>query len=1475
MGLFSFLRRPARRVRGAARPNHPRRCRFEQMEPRELLAADFPLWVGAVYHEPGDGLDKAGNLFEVTFQGGAVESRLTRLVIDTDKLGTGRLDPGDAFFHTEEEFGAFGWLPLSIVSADGFTVTSQFVENGGSELVLTFDGFTAGDKLVFQIDVDELQEDGVVNAIVEGAEFEGSWFRALFTAPHYHDVEAEGQFFDLYDGHLAAAQQSLPEGQPLDLPPENYMPPSATPRTVFTAGAVFSVEQTPLPITIAGTVFEDVNLDNARQPGEPGIAGVHLSLEQLVNGDYVATGKTAITDGNGEYAFESVLPGTYRIVQTQPAGYFSVGATAGTVDGDTRGYVVGTDVIAGIALLGGEDSLGNDFAEALPATLSGYVYHDANDNGQFDSGEEGIGGVLLDVYQVLPDGTTGAHYQVHTDATGYWSVDGLFPGEYRVEQVQPDGWLNGRASVGTQGGVADSDADTISGIVLLSGALGAQYNFGELLPGTISGQVFVDHDHSGSYTPGEPLLAGVTIYLLDAEGNRIGSTLTDGDGQYAFTGLRPGAYGVEQIQPEGYFQGSTIVGSAGGVVVEDDVIGAIEITSGLSGLNYDFAELAPVAISGYVYVDANNNGLREEGERGIGGVKLTLLDEAGQSLGVSVYTDSSGYYVFDGLRPGTYGVYQTQPEGYFNGRVTAGTKGGVAHNPGDRITGVTLTSGQEGFEYNFGELEPGEISGQVFVDHDHSGSYTPGEPLLAGVTIYLLDAEGNRIGSTLTDGDGQYAFTGLRPGAYGVEQVQPEGYFQGSTIVGSAGGVVVEDDVIGAIEITSGLSGLNYDFAELAPVAISGYVYVDANNNGLRETGERGIEGVRITLLDEAGQSLGASVYTDSSGYYVFDGLRPGTYGVYQTQPEGYFNGLVTAGTKGGVAHNPGDRITGVTLTSGQAGLDYNFAELEPARLSGYVFQDGGTLVLDEGDAVPPVHTVRDGVRRDGSKPLAGVRLQLGDEFGNPILDDAGQPVSTVTDAAGYYEFTFLAAGGYSVLQFQPQGYLDGIDTPGTHGGVALNPHEAIAPDLLARLAPTVPPTDAIVGIFIDYGDDARGYNFSEVLVEFVPPPPPPTPPPPDPYPWTPLSPPPSVTSTDPNAYPIGITTTSLSPTGLWPSYGGGGGYGEPSSYSWHLSVVNAGQPRREGDSAALARAGREATVRLVSRGELGEALDEGRWVFVDGSGRTVRTFHFGARGALPIVGDFSGDGRFEIGVFIDGQWFIDLSGNGVWDEGDLWAQLGDAGDQPVVGDWDGDGKADIGTFGPSWPGDARAIAAEPGLPTVANRSRGGFKNLPPRPTEAASGDRQLRRVSDGPLRRDLIDHVFAYGQPGDRAVAGDWNGDGVATIGIFRAGTWYLDVNGNGRLDDADIVALFGREGDVPVVGDFTGDGVANIGVFRNGKWILDTGGNHREDATDKVFELGGPGDVPVVGDVTGDGQLEFGVFQPGAPPPSHRAAR
>ena len=56
------------------------------------------------------------------------------------------------------------------------------------------------------------------------------------------------------------------------------MPPSDVSHADLTAGAIFPLQQTPLPITMSGTVFEDLNANNTQQSGEPGIAGVALGL---------------------------------------------------------------------------------------------------------------------------------------------------------------------------------------------------------------------------------------------------------------------------------------------------------------------------------------------------------------------------------------------------------------------------------------------------------------------------------------------------------------------------------------------------------------------------------------------------------------------------------------------------------------------------------------------------------------------------------------------------------------------------------------------------------------------------------------------------------------------------------------------------------------------------------------------------------------------------------------------------------------------------------------------------------------------------------------------------------------------------------------------------------------------------------------------------------------------------------------------
>ncbi|MCP4891519.1 MAG: VCBS repeat-containing protein, partial [Planctomycetaceae bacterium] len=97
-------------------------------------------------------------------------------------------------------------------------------------------------------------------------------------------------------------------------------------------------------------------------------------------------------------------------------------------------------------------------------------------------------------------------------------------------------------------------------------------------------------------------------------------------------------------------------------------------------------------------------------------------------------------------------------------------------------------------------------------------------------------------------------------------------------------------------------------------------------------------------------------------------------------------------------------------------------------------------------------------------------------------------------------------------------------------------------------------------------------------------------------------------------------------------------------------------------------------------------------------------------------------------------------------------------------------------------------------------------------------------------------------------------------------SGVWQLDLNGDGQLGTDDPEFRFGAEGDIPLVGDFDGDGVEEIAIFRDGSWVIDSNGNHQQDAADQVFEMGGRGDLPVVGDWNGDGIDEPAIYSAGA---------
>jgi hypothetical protein len=130
------------------------------------------------------------------------------------------------------------------------------------------------------------------------------------------------------------------------------------------------------------------------------------------------------------------------------------------------------------------------------------------------------------------------------------------------------------------------------------------------------------------------------------------------------------------------------------------------------------------------------------------------------------------------------------------------------------------------------------------------------------------------------------------------------------------------------------------------------------------------------------------------------------------------------------------------------------------------------------------------------------------------------------------------------------------------------------------------------------------------------------------------------------------------------------------------------------------------------------------------------------------------------------------------------------------------------------------------------------------------------------------IDAQYFFGYAGAIPVVGNWGGKGSTRIGIYdpSALTWNLDMNGNGTWDGSTIdkYGYFGLAGGTPVVGDWNGDGSTEIGMYLDNAWYMDVNGNGYWDGepTDKYGFFGLPGGIPVTGDWSGDGKSKIGML-------------
>ena len=195
--------------------------------------------------------------------------------------------------------------------------------------------------------------------------------------------------------------------------------------------------------------------------------------------------------------------------------------------------------------------------------------------------------------------------------------------------------------------------------------------------------------------------------------------------------------------------------------------------------------------------------------------------------------------------------------------------------------------------------------------------------------------------------------------------------------------------------------------------SLGDFVFLDTNRNGAQDTGEPGIDKVKVYLYDSKGTTKLDSTVTAGGGKYLFDSLTDGSYTVRFIAPTNYQS------TSANVAGVPDD-LDSDAGTNGFTGV-YTIDTSQPvsstARNNTTVDAGYFPSTASLGDYVF-VDLNKNGIQDPTDIPLAGVVVTLLDANNNPVA-------SLTTTATGLYSFTGLTPGvPYSVSFVAPTGYM-------------------------------------------------------------------------------------------------------------------------------------------------------------------------------------------------------------------------------------------------------------------------------------------------------------------------------------------------------------------------------------------------------------------------------------------------------------------
>ncbi len=586
---------------------------------------------------------------------------------------------------------------------------------------------------------------------------------------------------------------------------------------------------------IEGILYTDSNANESYDdPGEAGVSGVGVYLDLNKNGVRdagVSPEPLVTTNSLGEFSFENLAPGMYRVGVLAAAGKTVISPRGGFAAVQVNsGYAEWVEIgrVNGAAIYGYrfvDDNADGVFDYSEEAVVGAQVYLDKNGNGVFDAGDVA---------------TT-------TDDFGHYAFTGLAAGTYTVRCDLLAGEVSTTTNDGAQTVVFQQTTQNLA------------VDFGTVTPATVGGFVYADVNVSYWRDAGETGLSDIQV-LLDEDGDGVQDAgelvaTTGTDGAYLFDVVPPGQYELALLNVTDW--------------VATEAPYPLEVFSGDEQTDLNFGLATGGAISGLVYEDYNFNSHVDEMDYYLSGFRAYLdLNQNGNWDELSEpgsMSDEYGSFGFTGLMPGSYLVRLIAPE-----------TGWFAMSEADSSRLLTVASQQDLVEADFAWYYGGIAAGFVYADADEDGGWDVDEVGVQGWTVYA-DLNGNLAldqgepAAASADADGYWELWDLPRGSYNIRSLPVAGW----------------DAVDTTFEFNMTQSGQEAWDLELAVVPpgglVRGRVFLDDNANGVMDVGEWA-EVDRAVYLDvnnNKSQDQGEpSARTNWDGYYMIAGVQPGSYQV-------------------------------------------------------------------------------------------------------------------------------------------------------------------------------------------------------------------------------------------------------------------------------------------------------------------------------------------------------------------------------------------------------------------------------------------------------------------------------------------------------------------------------------------------------------------------------------------------------------------